>query len=130
MSKEDKVIIMSLIFTVLMFVALLLWSYSVMAADLVITWDASTGPVSGYKLQLCDNATIINGVPTKIKWRETRDTRGTATTYTWTGASDTVCSLLRAVAYNDQGEAVSYTRGAWFCPTLTPPGNPGGVGLQ
>lgn len=90
------------------------------SADLNLAWDPSDG-TTGYRVQISTDL--------EATWGETRDA-GSNTTFTWTGAPDDKLILFRAIAYNAQGEAVNYTKGAWYNGTWNPPASAKGLGLK
>jgi hypothetical protein len=91
-----------------------------LAADLYLAWDPSDG-ATGYTVQL---STDLGAT-----WSETRDT-GNSVTFTWTGAPDTGLVLLRASAYNAQGEATNYKKGAWYRGDWGAPSPASSLGLK
>ena len=122
MSKNRKALLTlaGFLTVIAMALALLLWSYNCMAADLSLSWDPADG-ATGYKVQI----STTQGA----SWGETRDA-GSQNTFTWTGAPDVGLILFRASAYNAQGEAINYTKGAWFNGAWNPPAQAGGLGLK
>jgi nitrogen fixation protein FixH len=91
-----------------------------LAADVTMTWEASTG-ATGYKIQVSSDAGTT--------WGEVRDA-GNVTAYTWLAAPATGLHLFRVSAYNSSGEAIRTHSGVWYCGEWTIPAYPAKVGVE
>ena len=99
----------------------LMFSWGVaQAADVTLSWDASTG-ATGYKLykSLDIGKTWDTGVDV-----------GNVTTFEYKDVEETGLVLFRASAYNTQGEAINYWAGCWYNHKWRPPESTGGLGIK
>lgn len=92
----------------------------VFSADLKLSWDPSDG-ATGYRVQI---STDLGKT-----WSEPNDA-GDSVTLTWMGAPDTGLILFRVSAYNSQGEAVNYNKGAWYRGDRGAPAMASSLGLE
>lgn len=90
------------------------------AADVNLTWDASSG-ATGYN--------IYKSEDNRATWDLGLDV-GNITAYTYTNVREDGPVDFRISAYNVSGEAVRYWSGAWYDHTKKPPEDPSGAGVQ
>lgn len=117
---------MKKLFALLTLAILLIAVTTSYAKDLKLSWDASPG-ADGYRVQIC-TLVVEDGV-IKPVWSESRDA-GPTTTFMWTGAIETELLLFRASAYNNTGEVISTTTGAWYCGSWVLPEAATGLGIE
>ena len=98
----------------------LLFATTAFAADVTLLWDAVPNATS-YK--------IYSSTDMGATWDTGIDTNGAAE-YLMVGVSDEGKVLFRVSAYNEHGESIRYTAGAWYCGSCTVPEAPTGVGIK
>ena len=90
------------------------------AIDLEMAWNASANADS-YKLYMSTDLGQSWSVGVDV---------GNVLTYVYPAVPDTGMVLFRVSAYNSQGEAVSYDRGAWYNRDFAPPAPAAGFGIN
>ncbi len=98
---------------------LMLMPLSAMAADVNISWDASTN-ATGYNVY----QSIDNGVT----WTLNADVGNV--TYATVIAPDSGLTLFRVSAYNATGEVIRTEAGVWYNGDLVLPDKPTGQGIE
>jgi len=130
MSKQREICtaLFWLVLAISLSLVLLIWSYSAIAADLILGWDISE-TATYYNIQISDNATIVNGIPSRMNWGEIRKSIGAGTTFIWMGAKEERINFFRVQACNDVDCATNYSKGVWYYP-FSPPNPTGGLKVQ
>lgn len=100
-------------------VLVLVLAWAAGAASITLQWDPSTGATGYHLFKSLDNG---------VTWVQIADVTGSPLPTTAViQAEDGKLVLYRVSAYNANGEAIQYTRGAWYDSALVPPAAAGGL---
>ena len=92
-----------------------------LAADVILAWDVLPAAI-GYKIYYISTDLAQT-------W-DTGTDIGDVISYTYTDVPDTGIIMFRVSAYNNNGEAIRYDAGVWYCGDCKPSIRPSGIGVQ